>query len=863
MVLWKFTRREVFSRPGRATLTLLSIVIGVAAVVAVSVGTATTNGAFQEMYASVAGRAGLEVVAPGDGFFDERVADEIEKVPGVKRAVPTVQRPSWLRYQRNRVGLFVMGIDPDRDKAVRDYELQQGRFFQKPHDALLELSFARGLGVKVGDQVKLTTMRGQAKPFTVCGLLSPHGVAGFKEGNVIFLRLRTAQLLFGKADEVNVVSVVLKEGADEKAVSEAIRARLPQPAAAEKDAAENGTAESGATVLTVRSPIERTSLSKELIEKVRAGLDVAYGTIIFLACVTILNTFLMNVGERRRQLAVLRAIGTTRRQLIQMLLVEALAMGVVGTLLGAAAGLGGAYLLTQSMSKVYNAPMPALRVTMLPFITAGLLGPIVSLAAMIAPAWIAGRVSPLEGMRFAGSDRRGRIPAWYAAVALLALATTGVALAACIVGYLPSRAMTIVGLLFTAAFLLLIPIVLNPLAALVSKALSPLLRTEGRIASRQILRRLVRTSLTVGILYVAISTAITIGTNILDTVSDIHVWTNKTLKGDFIVRATNQDTASGTSAKMPETYVDQLRKIEGAANVDSLRYINGSVLAPKLTDGKQQVMIFVRDFTAAGELPLDIRAGDSGTLRQRLSAGEVVLGTNLAHRLEVGVGDNITLETREGLKQLRVAATATAYMVGGMVVYLEGQTARRLLDVEGVNWYVVNAKRGSADEVHAALTAFCTRNDLMLQSFADLLQRIDEMTRGVIAGLWGLLVLALVVSAFAMANTLTMNVLEQTRELALLRVVAMTRWQVRKTILAQALTIGAIGMLTGTVGGMIGAYVMNLCSAQLLGHAPLFALHPPLVFACIAAGLVVILAAAWLPAERAARLNLLIALQYE
>ena len=115
------------------------------------------------------------------------------------------------------------------------------------------------------------------------------------------------------------------------------------------------------------------------------------------------------------------------------------------------------------------------------------------------------------------------------------------------------------------------------------------------------------------------------------------------------------------------------------ANVDSLRYISGAVEAPKLADGKQQVMIFVRDFTGKGELPLDIKAGDGDTLRERLSAGEVVLGTNLAHRVGANVGDNITLETREGPKQLRVAATATAYMVGGMVVYMEGQTARRLL----------------------------------------------------------------------------------------------------------------------------------------------------------------------------------------
>ena len=177
--------------------------------------------------------------------------------------------------------------------------------------------------------------------------------------------------------------------------------------------------------------------------------------------------------------------------------------------------------------------------------------------------------------------------------------------------------------------------------------------------------------------------------------------------------------------------------------------------------------------------------------------------------------------------------------------------------------YVVNATPGARVDVGAKLKQLCDADGLMLQSFADLRQRVDDLTKGVIAGLWGLLVLGLVVGAFAIANTLTMNVLEQTRELALLRVVAMTRWQVRKTILAQAIIIGVIGLATGTVGGMIGAYVMNLSSLPLLGHAPAFSLHPSLLAVCFVVGLAVIVAAAWLPAERAARLNLLIALQYE
>ena len=152
---------------------------------------------------------------------------------------------------------------------------------------------------------------------------------------------------------------------------------------------------------------------------------------------------------------------------------------------------------------------------------------------------------------------------------------------------------------------------------------------------------------------------------------------------------------------------------------------------------------------------------------------------------------------------------------------------------------------------------------MLLFSFAEVRTKLEALLNGVVGSLWGLMILGFVVGAFGMANTLSMNVLEQTRELALLRVVAMTRRQVRKTILAQATIIGFIGLLTGTIGGLIGSYTINLCSIPLFGQAIPFAIHPTLLAACFGCGLAVILLAAWIPAERAARLNLLIALQYE
>ena len=114
-----------------------------------------------------------------------------------------------------------------------------------------------------------------------------------------------------------------------------------------------------------------------------------------------------------------------------------------------------------------------------------------------------------------------------------------------------------------------------------------------------------------------------------------------------------------------------------------------------------------------------------------------------------------------------------------------------------------------------------------------------------------------------MANTLSMNVLEQTRELALLRVVAMTRRQVRKMVLSQAGIIGLIGVLLGMVSGAITAYVISLSMVTLLGYPVPFILHPLLFVGCFAAAMALVLLASVLPAQRAAKLDLLIALQYE
>jgi putative ABC transport system permease protein len=137
------------------------------------------------------------------------------------------------------------------------------------------------------------------------------------------------------------------------------------------------------------------------------------------------------------------------------------------------------------------------------------------------------------------------------------------------------------------------------------------------------------------------------------------------------------------------------------------------------------------------------------------------------------------------------------------------------------------------------------------------------MVNGIEGALWGVLVLGFIVAAFGVVNTLTMNVLEQTRELGLLRIVAMTRRQVRRTILVQAMLIGLIGLVPGTLAGLGVAYLMYLGTQPTTGHAIDFIFRPGLLVASLAVALVIVIISALIPAERAARLQLGQALHYE
>ena len=238
MSLRRYTTRAMFQRPGRTILTLLSIVIGVAAAVAIDVGTATTRESYQKMFATVTGKATLEITAAGGVNFDEKLLDVVQKTPGVVAASPVVEKPTSLTIGEKQIRLQIMGIKPELDRAVREYDIVAGRQLASGDELVLDEEFARLIGVKLDDEVGIRTNR-LKKEFVVVGLQKPRGAEVLRQASLAFMPIERAQLYFyprGRTKRYDKIQIVT--ASDDVSIEKtraALAAQMPAPAS-ESDA---------------------------------------------------------------------------------------------------------------------------------------------------------------------------------------------------------------------------------------------------------------------------------------------------------------------------------------------------------------------------------------------------------------------------------------------------------------------------------------------------------------------------------------------------------------------------------------------------------------------------------------------------
>jgi putative ABC transport system permease protein len=836
--------RSLAARPWRSLLTAVGVALGVAVLTAALVTSNGLDRAIDRTVEDVAGTADLTVSAFGETGLSADTIERLAALPGVAVAAPVIERRTYLLPSLDAGDwaadpVAVLGVDPAIDGRVRAqrFVVGTGLGSRTAPEALISQSFATASGLTVGDELQLfgaADAAPDAGRFTIVGVVAGDGPVAGAAGRVVVIPLERAHALFD-IDGAGRVDLV----ATSQSALDGIRAALP-----------GATGES--SIVSTRADLV-TSLTAST-EAFRTTMALVAAIALFAGAFLIFNTLSMTVTERVREVALLRAAGAGRGQVARMVLLAATAIGVAGSLLGVLIGLGLAVVLGGFVRDALG-----LRTDVVPD-AAGLglalgLGILVTIAAAMEPALRAGRVPPVEALRrraSPGVEGRARLR-WLVVVAAV------VALAGVVLWPWPAgstgdpaalRPLAVYGLLLVVA--LVVPFVLGPLARIAGIPFGWLLRMEERLARGALIRDRSRTALTVGALTIGLALVVAIGTVALDARRAASAWIDGVIPGDIVL-------SSVTPVDLgPDGPGSDLASLAGVARVSPVATFAVAHAGVRL----DAAAVSGADLSADGRL--DIVTGDRSSALAALDAGgAVIVPRTLAERLGLTVGSTLTLAgpTGDPISPQVVAVADRGFPGRGGEALLLGWADASSLGVTGADLLAVRYEPSAGADDRAAVER--TARELGLQPVA--LERVEGAVGSALGSIFGLFdllaVVAVVVAALGIVNTLSMDVVERVREIGILRATGMTRRQVARSVMVEAGMLGVVGAALGIATGLVAGVVMiGLAGGRL--DAGLAIPWPTLLLA-LGLGVGLAMLAGYYPARLAGRQSIVRAVRAE
>lgn len=847
--------RTLRSHVRRTVMTSIAVVIGVALIAGTLIFSDTINKSFDEIgessYSGVAAvvtpreaagtpedEAGVNVPTLPKALLD-RVAD----VDGVQRAAGQIsgQAIVFERDGKTRLGgqgppSLLISTTPDGFGALRYVE---GRAPQADGEVAFDPSTAEKAGVTVGDTVSIQG-EGPRRPMRLVGLAQlGEGETSFGGATVTFTTEPEAAELTGRTPE-RYYSEIMALSAP--GISDDELAQRLQAAVGDAGTVRTGTAQGA----------KQADDIKDAISFLPTMLLIFAGIATFVGAFLIFNTFSITVAQRQREFALLRALGASRRQVRLLVSGEALAVGLVGAVLGMLAGFVVAPGL-RAMIKAFGADMPATSTVFAgrTLLVSLLVGVVVTMLASFLPARRATKVAPVEALRDAaappgrGAVSRGPV---LVGVGFGVVGVVGLLLGA--LGVIEGDLGTAfagggAGLLFVAATLIS-PALVGPLATVVGRPLQRVFGLPGRLARDNAARQPGRTAVTSG--------ALMIGLALVVFATVFAAGLRDTLRGDLervVTAPVVLQGSNGGFTGMPPTLVADVDRASGVQAAGGIKF--GS-----LRVGDQTVPVTAPDATLIdGDLVrIDRSAQDpagAGDPVRDPGPGRVYLTDDTATDLGLKTGDRFTALGANGHEaSLEVVGIVegTAAAISGVVM------TERTAGEFGISQPFFVVVDGSQDAVRAAIAADYPAVEVLTKS-----EWIDNQTAQVnqLLGLvYALLALSVVVALFGIVNTLTLSIQERVRELGLLRAVGATRKQVRRMILLEA-------VITALLGAVLGAVLGFVLAAGVVATLDGFTVSVPIVqivgLVLFAAVLGVV--AAIRPARRAAKLDVLTAIADE
>jgi putative ABC transport system permease protein len=843
--------RGLWGRKLRTFLTAFAIVLGIATISGTFVLTDSITHAFDTIFssiyvgtdASITGKSAVSVDATQDlPPFDESLLGKVKELPDVQAALGGVAGIANLIGENGKVISFGgaphlgFSVDPSQSR-FNSLTLVDGAW-PGNGEVVVDRSTARKKNIEVGDRIRIEA-QGAATPFTVAGLVR-FGSSGLDIGGATLagFNLATAQRLFRKEGKLDQIRVSKKPGVSENELLSSIREILPPQTQVRSGVDQAETDASDTNAFT-------SFLQKFLL---------SFGFIaLFVGAFVIANSLSITIAQRTREFATLRTIGASRRQILRSVLLESFIIGALASVTGLFLGLGLAKLLFWIFEQAgFTLPNTGLLFKPRTVIVSLLVGIAVTMIASLRPARRATRVPPIAAVREGATLPPGRFarfrPAGSALLAVLGFLFLAYGLWG---AHGTGKILLFMGLGAVLVFVgvaLFSSQLIRPIAAVLGVPGDRLAGAPGVLARENATRNPQRTGANAGALMIGI-TLVTLVTMLATAIrASFFGAVDKIWIADYAV------TAENNYDLIPTAIDNRLRQVPGVHDVVGVRSGEARAFGAKHS-------LSAIDPGASQIFQMDWKEGSQRTF-DTLGARGAFTDKDFAKKHDLTLGSKFRILVPGGERPEFTIKGIFDPPAGGSpfgTITIASRAFDKLYTPPQNQFVFFNINGGVSKANDVKL-------DQALQGFPNAkVQDRDEFKRNqasflknILNILYVLLALSVIVSLFGIVNTLVLTIFERTRELGMLRAVGMTRWQVRSMIALESVVTALIGAVIGIALGVVLAVLLIVRVDFLVVSWPVTSLF---VFALVAvlAGIV----AAIFPAQRAAKLNVLEALQYE
>ncbi|HVU61200.1 MAG TPA: ABC transporter permease [Mycobacteriales bacterium] len=834
------TLKGLLAHKLRLTLTALAIVLGVTFVTGTFVLTDTLHNTFSNLIGNIYAKVDLQV--RGVAQFNHTSIGETatrnpipESLLSTVRAVPGVESaeggltgyaqfvsPEGKAISGN-AGSIGLSFDPNPD--LSSLHVVSGRAPTGPDDVVMDAGTAKKYHFSVGQQVKVL-LAGPTRTMTLVGIVKFGTADNIAGASIAAFALPTAQQVLDEPGHLDDINVLTKSGTDQAAVQRAIEAAMP----------------SGVQVVTGQTVAnEQTDSVDQALGIFNTALLVFAFISLFVGAFTIFNTFSIIVGQRTRELALLRIVGASRRQVFRSVLAEAALVGLVASIIGLGVGIGAAVGL-EGLLRVFGISFPSASLVFRPrtAVIGLLVGVGVTVVAAISPARRAVRISPIEAISSHQtgveiSSRRRLSIGGFLGVAGIVLLAIG----------LGASKLPLVGVGAAAIFLaaaMLAPVFARPVSSVIGRPLARWFKVSGRLGRENSMRSPRRTAQTASALMIglALVSAITVFGASLSKSATSAV--DQAISADLIITNSSQSQPGISNA-----IAGLVGKVPGVTVTDTAY------------DGQVEVGDSLKDLTAIGTGSLAqtvILRMESGSAAS-LSAGDLLIDNTTASSKHLSVGDTLPVKfAKTGVVDMRIGGVFdTNALLGSYVVSNDFFLSH--FDQTLPIAVLARTTGGTASE-QAVTSALSDFPNVQVQSRAEFEKSQKQQVDKLLGLVYALLALAVIIALIGIVNTLMLSVFERTREIGLLRAVGMTRRQIRSMVRVESVILALFGALIGIVIGT-GLGIALVSSLHSQGISETSVPVPELIGFLVLAALLGLFAATF-PARRAARLDVLAAI---